>query len=540
MSLSVNRIIVPTMSIRFNMHWCRQSLIWLGLGLVMGLSGPSTLPGIELGLIAFLGLVPLLAWMHHQASQVDKPLKAALTSTGISVAAFGLGYHLVFGWWLLDVHPMTWLGFALWQSRLLSIGTLLLYVGVATIHWWLWGVALTLLGRLLHHTFMPKFAHLFFALVAATLWLFVWSVYDLNPLGVPWASLTVSLAPYAWWRFWIGILGTPLITWIMVFTQALSLEVLRGQKLPKHWTFQTLNSRRHSPISPVIALIALTLMVLIGSIGIRYQASEKFPLSIGVVQGHLPIHVVRNPSLAEEYAPQAYWQPALQLAKTLPKDSLILLPEEGAIPHWVNTQFPYDNSAINAFKNIANKNNIHIISGGALQDGPRAYNGLIQLSPGQSHVAYYRKRQLVPFGEVVPWIPAVWVSKALQWATIDFNFGFQAGPPHQRPFLLTIGPNKSLKVGGLICFEGIYRYLYVDYQRQQVQFLVTASNLGWFHDNRQMARQFLAIQQQYAAEFHLPIVVATNSGLSAVISSSGRILAQSPSQDAAIIRYNAP
>jgi apolipoprotein N-acyltransferase len=70
--------------------------------------------------------------------------------------------------------------------------------------------------------------------------------------------------------------------------------------------------------------------------------------------------------------------------------------------------------------------------------------------------------------------------------------------------------------------------------------IVNASNLGWFHDNPQLARQFLAIQQQYAAEFRLPVVLATNSGLSAIVSSNGTILKQSPSQAPHVIRYDGP
>jgi apolipoprotein N-acyltransferase len=91
------------------------------------------------------------------------------------------------------------------------------------------------------------------------------------------------------------------------------------------------------------------------------------------------------------------------------------------------------------------------------------------------------------------------------------------------------------RLGGLICFELIYPELAARHRERGATLLVNSSNLGWFHGNRLLWRQFLAIGQIRAAENRMPLVISANTGVSALISSRGRILQQSASDERGVL-----
>jgi apolipoprotein N-acyltransferase len=64
------------------------------------------------------------------------------------------------------------------------------------------------------------------------------------------------------------------------------------------------------------------------------------------------------------------------------------------------------------------------------------------------------------------------------------------------------------------------------YKQQGADLLINSSNLGWFHQNPLLEAQFLAIGQLRAAETHLPLVISSNTGISAIISNQGELLQQ--------------
>jgi hypothetical protein len=230
---AMDRIIVPTMpktclvlSQTQQSPWLWPIAISLLTGMVMGCSGPDTLTGVDLGCLAWVGLVPLLAWIYCQITCEQPGFGARFGRMVLVSGAFGLGYHLVFGRWLLDVHPMTWLGFSLLQSRLLSIGALAVYVGVAALYWMAWAALIAAIGKVLDILYVRPVARIVWPIVVALMWLLVWGAYDTNPLGMPWASLTVSMAPHDWFRTWLGLLGSPTMTWLMIATQAWAASML--------------------------------------------------------------------------------------------------------------------------------------------------------------------------------------------------------------------------------------------------------------------------------------------------------------------------
>lgn len=136
------------------------------------------------------------------------------------------------------------------------------------------------------------------------------------------------------------------------------------------------------------------------------------------------------------------------------------------------------------------------------------YNALYVIGKGHGH---YYKRQLVPFGEYLPF------HQQLTWL---FNYWqipmstLLPGPYHQT----------ALKVNGFtiapfICYEIAYAKL-VELISPETDFLVTVSNDAWFGESFAPA-QHLQIAQFRALETQRPTLVSTNDGVTAIINEYG-------------------
>lgn len=171
-------------------------------------------------------------------------------------------------------------------------------------------------------------------------------------------------------------------------------------------------------------------------------------------------------------------------------------------------------------------------------DTDLAYNNLVVLGTKQptdqfGHYKYlhsnrYAKHHLLPIGEYVPF-----ESVMRQLAPI-FNLpmsSFSRGS-YQQDNLVAKGHNLSPAICFEIAFaEQIRANLYTD-----SDFILTVSNDAWF-GNSHGPWQHLQIAQMRALEFAKPVVRATNNGVTAIIGSSGQVLAQLPQNVATVLEY---
>ncbi len=140
----------------------------------------------------------------------------------------------------------------------------------------------------------------------------------------------------------------------------------------------------------------------------------------------------------------------------------------------------------------------------------KVYNSLIAVDGPGPAVAWYDKWKLVPFGEYTP-------------AIIPFKItpggGFAPGPGPR-----TLHVPGIPAVGPLICYESIFSGEIVD-KADRPGWLLNISDNAWFGDSTGPHQNF-ATTRLRAVEEGLPLVVDTNSGISAVIGPHGRILAR--------------
>lgn len=157
------------------------------------------------------------------------------------------------------------------------------------------------------------------------------------------------------------------------------------------------------------------------------------------------------------------------------------------------------------------------------------YNSAVWVTP-DGDVIHYHKMHPVLFGEYVPggrWFP--WLYRLTPMPN-----GLTRGTaPVALPFYdMTLCPN--------ICYENTVPHLL----RQQVRqltaqgtppdALVTVTNDGWFWGSSQLDVH-LACAVMHAVELRRPLLIAANTGFSASIDAHGRVLAQGPRRDTAVV-----
>ena len=135
----------------------------------------------------------------------------------------------------------------------------------------------------------------------------------------------------------------------------------------------------------------------------------------------------------------------------------------------------------------------------------------------------YHKVHLVPWGEYLPladWLP--WLHVLTPHASADYGL-----EPGSEPVRFDW---EGYRLGVLICFEDTVPWAARAYLRSDpVDILVNISNDGWFGGSAELDVH-LAISVFRAVECRRPLVRAVNTGCSAIIDSSGRVLRVASSQ----------
>jgi apolipoprotein N-acyltransferase len=152
----------------------------------------------------------------------------------------------------------------------------------------------------------------------------------------------------------------------------------------------------------------------------------------------------------------------------------------------------------------------------------RYYNSVVSLG-GERR--FYYKQHLVPFGEYLPLRGLLGNSLA---ALAVPNADFSSGAASQ-PLLEANG----YPVAASICYEVVFAEE-IRRDLPQAALLVNVSNDGWFGDSL-APHQHLEMARLRAKETGRPMLRATNTGISALIDHSGRVIARSPQFEEAVV-----
>lgn len=312
-------------------------------------------------------------------------------------------------------------------------------------------------------------------------WLYLGHGHIISPLS--------SLAPLG---------GIHTITWAVVFSGA-CLALLGSA---------TSHQQRVKSLAPAITIWAIAL--LFGQITWTNTLTDT-PMKVAVVQGNIPQELKWDPEhrvqtiLTYQALSNNYWG-----------YDIILWPET-AIPILVDQA----TTITEPLAKFAKENKTTLITGIPYQhpykvgEPPTYHNSITSLGNGEG---LYHKQKLVPFGEYVP------LESMLRGLIEFFNLpmsSFSAGQDGQAP--LTAGNHK---VSPFICYEVVYPEFVAKAARES-DLLLTISNDAWFGGSIG-PHQHLEIAQMRALETGRYMIRGTNSGISAIINSKGKIVEKSP------------
>ncbi len=307
--------------------------------------------------------------------------------------------------------------------------------------------------------------------------------------GFPWLDLgyAASLPPLMGLAPLVGVLG---LSFVLALVGTLAVEALRGRRRGLWW----------------LVLIAAATPSL-ATLSFVHRAGR--PVTASLIQGDISPYAKWNPRARRAVI-------ARYLALTRKSDGRLVIWPETAVPgysHQLRRRFiPY-------LKHLARTARRHflfgVVEGNAYAPNGPIYNAVMSVG---RHDGFYRKRHLVPFGEYLPW-PAL-LNPLLDVLHIPMS-SFTAWHGAEAPLRAA-----HARIGVSVCYEVAYGAL-VTQGLPSATLLVNVSDDAWYgHSNE--APQQLEIAQLRAAEAGRDMLIATNDGITAYVSHTGRIHARLP------------
>jgi apolipoprotein N-acyltransferase len=260
---------------------------------------------------------------------------------------------------------------------------------------------------------------------------------------------------------------------------------------------------------PAAGLLAAGLLLGLARLWPAEPAPQ--PVAVRIIQGNIPQGLKWDNALRARH-----FEHYLRLTAEAPDPE----PGETFVAIWPETASPYflaeDPGARQAIADVLPDGGL-VLAGSvrvARQLELRVFNSLVAVDRRADVPATYDKAHLVPFGEYVP-LRAILPLPRVVRSQVDFSPG--AAPQ-------TIALEGLPPFSPLICYEAIFPGAVVA-PGARPAWLVNISNDAWF-GRISGPWQHLAAARFRAVEEGLPLVRATNTGISAVYDSRGRTVAR--------------
>jgi apolipoprotein N-acyltransferase len=282
------------------------------------------------------------------------------------------------------------------------------------------------------------------------------------------------------------------------------------------------SSRGRKPwIAPVAAISVLAVMGIYGAVRLSLEPTAFTGVKLRIMQPNLQQDVKFNYSAKAEVM-QKYLTLSDRASgpqSTGVKDAHILIWPESAFPFFLTREA----DAMAQIAGLLPKGTVLITGSVRAPDVPpgvritQAYNSIYIIDHDGSVLSVYDKLHLVPFGEYLPFQDLMEKLGFVQLTKVQGGFI----PGTRRRSMEIPDAPRALP---LICYEAIFPGD-VAAGDDRPGWIVNLTNDGWFgistgpHQHLQQARL-------RAVEEGLPVVRAANTGISAVIDPSGRIVAQ--------------
>lgn len=311
--------------------------------------------------------------------------------------------------------------------------------------------------------------------------------------GFPWLAVGYSQVPNSPLAGYAPLLGVYGVSLILAVSAGILLVLWNAR-----WNRQG-----------KIALAVLLVLWAIGAVlrNVVWTQPQGEPIEVSLLQGNIA---------QDEKFDEARLIGTLETYRRLAQSSdarLIVLPET-ALP-LLRKNVP--ESYHDILRDHARKNGGDILIGAFEKENGSYYNSVYSL--GSSESQHYRKDHLVPFGEFIP------LRSVFGWLVNDLlqiPMGDQAsGGAHQPPLNVA-----GQKVAVDICYEDAFGEEIIR-ALPQATLLVNVTNDAWYGDSP-AAMQHNQLSQMRALETGRMMLRATNTGVTSVIGTDGRIQAMLP------------
>jgi len=350
-------------------------------------------------------------------------------------------------------------------------------------------------------------------------WVGVEAFRDRWPYAFPWGRLAMSQARAPTVR-WVSIGGPPLLTFLLA---------LAGATLA--WLVLAPNPVRRRVV-PALGFAAATGLVLAGGLLPSGQPAASVPTAeVAAVQGNVPHSRTLARQLADTDVTGNHAAATEQLAAQVkagsrPAPDVVIWPEDSADIDPATDPYIYATiaGAVSAIDRP--------VLIGTILENPERNAGQLWL-PGRGPVAVYVKRQLVPFGEYIPYRSLISSFSSLpSLQPVNFTAGHKAVVFH-------LG---KVRLGDVICYEVGFDNLVSSEVTAGANLLTEQTNDADFELDGQLGEtlQQLAMARIRAVEFDRSMVVAGTTGVSAIIAPDGTLISQSRTWQRALLEDRVP
>lgn len=336
--------------------------------------------------------------------------------------------------------------------------------------------------------------------------------------GFPWCGPAVPLQaryPGELVRF-IGITGFSVVPLIVSGAAALLCLKAMRRPLPRG--------------TGIIALI----VILAAAVRIPFSLPAATPPANGreviLVQQNVPMEVKMSPDVevqADRYR---------ELIRLTDEGVDKLAPLTPDLVIWPESAIPgtfYDDSHTGVFAHFLKRGGLTLVTG-ADTIVPKIHNNLAAIRSEPNNFVLHPKVHLVPFGEFIPLRKELpWMARMLEnLIPLDFARGTSLEPvrPEGQPF----------QIIPAVCFEDTVGELMRKFVREgEDQVIVNITNDNWFRESPATELHFTHARWR-AAELQRPMIRCANTGVTAVLDSSGQMISRLPSHVQGVLHARVP
>ena len=367
---------------------------------------------------------------------------------------------------------------------------------IVAILFWLYQTIYFVLWSMVFN-FVKDYKKILVAVFAASLWVIFEYIKNYFLSGFPINLLGYSQSSFIQIIQFADVCGVYGISFVIILINSL--------------LFYWLYNKEKKYLMIIILILALLLSYSFIRINQIAKISNKNEIKIGIVQPNIAQEKKLRKSLKNEIINTIYTTAQFFKEK---KCNIILYPET-LLPRMLE-QVEEIQTLV---KDISKYSDLSLI-GGKTVENKKLYNAIFLISQDGNIVDKYKKKHLVLFGEYVPF--ENFLVKLLEKVNLTDNFSEEVE--------LKVFGFDRYTLGINICSENYYPYLSRELVLKGATLLTTHSNDAWC-DGLSYPYQHFILNVFRAIENRKYLIVASNTGISGVISPTGKVIKQTDNQE---------